>query len=868
MTPEAIARIRRGQAEERDRQIAERVVARNLVPPEVVNLLRDPASPGSLAEALVRGKFVSSDQIAALLHEPAPEVPPEVREAMKDPAACAGKFVRVLLLGKGGMGEVWKAWDTALGRWVALKWLHNQNPTVVRRFRREAELAGRLTHPGIARIYEVGESWIAMQLIDGPTLANFPRGDRRRLVRLLRDAALAVHAAHETGVVHRDLKPQNLMVEGAHVFVLDFGLAREMQGDSSLTKSGGVFGTPNYMPPEQARGRAREVGVRSDVYSLGATLFDLLAGRPPFLADTEYDVLDRVIRTDAPDVRTLARGVDEDLATIVMKCLEKDPSRRYPTARGLAEDLTRYLNGEAILAHPPSASYRLRKFLGKRRAILAAAGIGLAVAAAVSAVFIPRWIAEARTRRKREAEIEARQRAQPHVDAGRAILAQLDRLLMTPDWRADDVRALAARARERLALAGNQPEALLEIARSYRFESHTAEAIAYATKAIEADRSFGPAYLERALLRIQECVTRGQDPGAADVERDLFDVKRWSTEPSMIALAEGLLHLAARRYDPAARLLLEYCAQEIADPRGSLFAGVALIHACRYDEAIAMLNAAAAYRATDANVLNYRGLAYLNRGKTRGAREDFEAAVRDYGEALRWTRHWFLYWRLGDARIRLGQDAQAERDLNEAVRLAPESAEAIYLRGQARHGQNKLDAAISDYDEAIRLDPNHDAACGDRGLARLAKGDPDGALRDYDRAVALRPEKAEHHFGRGNAHLARKEYDAAVADYTRALERKTDYVDAYVNRAEARCRTDLDAAIADVAEAIRLRPRYAGALFNRARYLATRGDRRSSRGDWEASLADCRAALDAGPDDGLRRSIESLRGQVEERLRR
>jgi serine/threonine protein kinase len=194
---------------------------------------------------------------------------------MTGPAARIGKYELVELLGEGGMGQVWKARDTDLGRWVAVKLLKNPEPEERARFRREAETAARLSHPNIAAVYEAGDTFIAMQLIDGRTLAAMPRGDPRTLALRVRDAALAAHHAHRQGVIHRDIKPANIMIEsagGGRVFVTDFGLARGMTVDSRLSASGVVVGTPAYMSPEQARGAPLDA--RTDVYSLGATLYD------------------------------------------------------------------------------------------------------------------------------------------------------------------------------------------------------------------------------------------------------------------------------------------------------------------------------------------------------------------------------------------------------------------------------------------------------------------------------------------------------------------------------------------------------------------------------------------------------------------
>ena len=252
--------------------------------------------------------------------------------ATKDPSKRFGKYVRTEKLGAGGMGEVWKALDTELNRWVALKFLKDDDPSSTARFQREARTAAGLSHSGIAAIHEVGEvdgrHFIAMQYIQGRTMAKFPRQDRRLLVRLFRDAARALEHAHRHGVVHRDLKPENLMVEeredGWHVVVLDFGLARPIEGGEKLSQSGEVYGTAHYMSPEQARGE--HLDERADVYSLGATMYDVLTGRTPFEGPNLLEVIRKVGHEEPARPRKHNPRIHQDLETIILKCLEKDLS--------------------------------------------------------------------------------------------------------------------------------------------------------------------------------------------------------------------------------------------------------------------------------------------------------------------------------------------------------------------------------------------------------------------------------------------------------------------------------------------------------------------------------------------------------------
>lgn len=262
-----------------------------------------------------------------------------------------GPYVPERLLGRGGMGEVWKSWDSDLDRWVGLKLPHLHHPQTWKRLEREAAATARLSHPHLLQIYSIGQAdgrpYIAMQYVEGCSLAEVSRDDRKRAVRYVRDATLAVALAHANGLIHRDLKPTNLLIERArdHAFVCDFGLAHDMRGMESSRK---WAGTPAFMAPELVRGERGDA--RSDLYSLGVCLYFLLAGAPPFAADSTADLLQYVVHRPPPSLR----GVDADLDAVVAKCLEKAPDRRYAGAAELADDLTRWLSGEKPSVRPVS----------------------------------------------------------------------------------------------------------------------------------------------------------------------------------------------------------------------------------------------------------------------------------------------------------------------------------------------------------------------------------------------------------------------------------------------------------------------------------------------------------------------------------
>ena len=407
-----------------------------------------------------------------------------------------GDFELLEEIARGGMGVVYKARQKSLNRLVAVKMILAGNlasEVDVQRFQTEAEAAARLQHPGIVSVHEVGrhdrQSYFSMDYIEGRNLSEVIRGESllpTQAAGYVEQIAQAVHYAHQQGTLHRDLKPSNVLIDANdRVRITDFGLALDIASESQLTRTGQALGTPAYMPPEQAEGKRGLIGPASDVYAMGAILYELLTGRPPFRGETPVETMRLAIETDPLSPRLLNPSIPKDIETICLKCLEKEPARRYLTAEQLADDLQRFLNGEPISARPIGRVSRGWRWCRRKPLAASLAGalvlavVATVVTLAVANVMINRALhdrteALAQARFDKRAAEDALERERLAIAEQKRLIQQLADTLERTQWNAylrgilltakdADTGNLAA-ARTRLAACG--PAALR------RFEWH------------------------------------------------------------------------------------------------------------------------------------------------------------------------------------------------------------------------------------------------------------------------------------------------------------------------------------------------------------------------------------------------------------
>jgi serine/threonine-protein kinase len=706
------------------------------------------------------------------------------------------------VLGWGGMGVVYRARQRALDRPVALKMLLGgplAGSQELERFRRETAALARLRHPNIVQVYDAGEAegrpYFSMELVEGGSLARKLSGmpqPARQAAALLSTLAEAVHAAHQSGIVHRDLKPANILLAADGTpKIADFGLARHLEGGAGLTQSGVPMGTPSYMAPEQARGDTRALGPAVDVYALGAILYELLTGRPPFRAETAAETLRQVMdREPAPPSR-LNAGVPRDLETICLKCLHKAPARRYASARELADDLGRFLAGTPIQARRVGVAERAAKWARRRPAaallfaalgvmVGSAAGVGLwlrhkeedrrmaladqeaqareAVATALSRADDrrgeERWrealliLTEAATHLA-EANSPPLEQQLRQAQSDCRIAADLERVRESSPLRSDgevDQQQRAAEYREVFERAGlrieDDPGAVADFIR--------ASAIRDPLLAAVEDRALVAFVLgDDPLLGWLLQVARSVDPEPR--WRDRFrQVAAWRRREQLLQLAADAFHTAPAPPDHELALLGCLLRQSGAGSSGVQLLGEAcrkhpgnfwlnhemgttLLMAGRPDESLAYYRAALALRPDIAGVHEGLGMALFFAGQSDEALAEFRRAV-ELSPRSRSSRQ-----RLVGALAQAGRWVEAADECRRSLAVDPTDPLPAVRLGIALYDDRRDEDAMAACRQAIGADPSADTAHYYLGLALVQLGRHEEALTAFRKVTELRP---------------------------------------------------------------------------------------------------------------------------------
>jgi serine/threonine-protein kinase len=734
-----------------------------------------------LGQILVSRGFLTGPQLQALLQlqrqldAPAPQDAGEL-----DPRAIQrmiGRYAIVEELGKGGAGVVYRAWDTQLRRWVALKEPRLTKPLARERFLREAQAAAKLRHPNLVEIFEVvreGDSdLLVMSLVEGKPLEKLPL-DPVQAVRVMVQVCDAVDAMHQAGVLHRDIKPENILVDtDLKAYLSDFSLAKILDREG-MTTEGTIMGTPQFMAPEQASGQA--AGPATDVYGLGASLYLSVTGHPPFEDDSDFATLCKKLVSEVPpSPRALNPSLAPELDAIIRRAMAKDPRDRYAGAAELGADLRRYLNGQAPLARPTRFVTRGFRWIRRNRSVsalvlLAMTGMGIGLAFAFLHTAASSEAAEFQRR------YDEGMKHWEHV----AHFKILDRPKLIEEAR---------KAIESFERAGTRPEAWWMRGRCELLLGHAAEAEASWTRALQMRPDYDAALFERgkynlgayARLRLPENLWTSprvppEDARARSLrekgEADLHRARNSELEPAAVRYLEGVLALGKARYADAAAKIGGYLKENSWDTSAWMLHGTACWLARDLPQAAESLS-----RAIELDPQPYR---FKLRGDLRFALKDYAEAVEDYELALRSGGDTAeLLCNRGLALQRTGKSERAVDDLKRAVGLNPESARLHTMLGNYFLEAGRLPEAMEEYWAATDKSPGYAEAHHNLGVAYYKQNEIDKAIEAFTDALNSDPDFAEAYYHRGQMFLLKGDAVSALSDLQSAVDhdaKNSDYL--------------------------------------------------------------------------------------------
>ncbi len=780
-------------------------------------------------------------------------------------------------IAEGGFGAVYEVYDPQLDRIVALKLLKLRTEVEREQFEKEAKLVARLRHPNIIAVHELGvldrQPYFTMDFIDGKTLRDLlhekGRLPVREAFRIAATAADALAYAHSNGIVHRDMKPENVFMDTEdRIYVGDFGIAKQVKDARGQVTSSRVVGTPHYMSPEQANGELFDQ--RSDVWALGIVLYEMLCGICPFEGRAVVNIFKKIWLSDPTPPRKLNSRVSPDANTIVLKCLEKEPDRRYASATELKADIERYLHGDPIEARPIGVIEKLWRRTKRNK--IASLGIA-AILTAVVVVVLILWShsaareTELRTRRADAARMldEARTAFTNHEYEKALELVSKSLTLHSEREEARELKEECARRMEDVKKATDSlvrgvgeidPARALELIQStlaileddwYAHQQHglalercgrVDDALAAFQKAADlAKRQENTANRIESLYRSAIAYWNRQEFESAhrvtEEVKQLAGNRKTVATLTLKAVDEG----SDKRYEESLRHAQEAFELDKSNTIALFYKAFALSGLGRHKEAVETYSRCIWEfdRTRNAAWLTW---SYNNRGSDRVEIRDFAGAIEDYTQAIQLNpKHIFAFNNRGNVKSDTGDYDGAIEDYNEALRLDPKFAGAYSNRANARLKKGDYDGAISDHNSVLQLRPGDVQALCRRADVKRVKGDYDGAMSDYAKTLQINPNYAAAFHGRALTRRDKGDDSGAMADFNETLRLNPNYASAYFHRASIKAKKgDLDGALADYDEAIRLDPRFPAAYGNRANAKCDKGDLKGALADYNEAL--------------------------------
>ncbi|MFH1232123.1 MAG: protein kinase [Planctomycetota bacterium] len=761
-----------------------------------------------------------------------------------------GQYRIIEVIGRGGMGIVYKAVDETLNRIVAIKLLPSellQRKEFKERFIREAQITSKLTHPNIVPIYEINkvllsigqqqveQYYIVMQYIEGASLETYlstegtdQRINLYQLLKIFKEVGRAVHFAHQHGIIHRDLKPTNIMItetkddKGNITFtpyVTDFGLAKLIcEQDKKITASGIIAGTPIYMSPEQVQG-SLEIDGRSDVYSLGATLYELVTNKPPFRGKNSMDVVLKVINHEPVSPRRINPKIPKEIEIIIQKAMNKTSCNRYSSACEFADDIDRFLTHEPIRARPISLGYRLIKKIRKYPAI------AVAILIVVLTILIGFVVINLQHKQ-----------AQQDINALEKLNSLWIKMVLTKGelykgggellqiWK-----QLQERINEINLFINEQPL----IAQGYYVraqgkiyfqdyqgaEEDLKNALKLNPNLSHAWASLGRVYVEQFVLGLSGYSHPDRErrkQATKLLDKAVGAISQINNDSSQNALTKTDEEVVNETVIKAFRAC--FILSDVATAQKIIEDALEQVKSEEYYNWLGILskesNQAIEYQTKAIQRMPFYAKAYYDRGIAKSKLGNYQDAINDFNQAIKINPQWtqvYLNW--GMANVKLGNYQNGIDNCNQALQINPNCLEIYYYRGLIKTKLEDYQGAIYDYNYIIKLNHDYVDAYVDRGCAREKLSDFRGALDDYSHAIKIDPEDAKVYVNRAALRGNTGDSMGAYDDLTQAINVDPNYAKAYFSRGYVYYHLEQwTNAIVDWEKAIRLNQDFANEL--------------------------------------------------------